>query len=65
MKKFIPFVLPLVWLGCQLLKASADQDPKPQIEARGPLHEAYAQPFMLNPTASAPVRKEPPPPLRE
>jgi len=61
----ITLLLPLAWLGCLVAKANADQDHLPQIEARGPLHEAYAQPFMLNPTANEPVRKEPPLPLRE
>src|SRR5262245_56041269 len=67
MKRIAHLALPLAlaWLGGTGTKATADQDTKYQIEARGPLHEAYAQPFMLNPSASAPIRKQPPLPMHE
>jgi hypothetical protein len=40
-------------------------DPDIQIDARGPVHEAYAQPHQANPGPNAAVDKKPPEPIPE
>src|SRR5438046_576528 len=36
-----------------------------EVQTRGPVHEAFAQPQDLTPAPGLPVPKEPPPPIRE
>lgn len=40
-------------------------DPKPQVEARGPVHEAYAQPHAKDPAPNEPIKQKPPEPVPE
>src|SRR5229473_3086346 len=46
---------------------SADEPPQKgiEIDARGPIHEAYAQPWQTNPGPNEPVPKKPPAPIPE
>jgi hypothetical protein len=40
-------------------------DPKPQVESRGPVHEAFAQPHVKDATAVLPIKQKPPEPVPE
>src|SRR5438105_14553112 len=44
---------------------AAKPDDGMEVEARGPVHEAYAKPFDKNLTPAAVVAKKPPPPIPE
>src|SRR5262245_58970743 len=45
--------------------ADAQANAKIQVETRGPVHEAFAQPFEKNPKPNKPVAKQPPQPIAE
>jgi len=45
--------------------ANADANAKIQVQARGPIHEAFAQPWEKNPQASEIIKKKPPEPIAE
>jgi hypothetical protein len=49
---------------CSLAHAD-DASRSIQVDARGPIHEAYAQPWQPNPSASSAVDKKPPEPIPE
>jgi hypothetical protein len=45
--------------------AEAQANSKIRVETRGPVHEAFAQPFEKDPKANKPVPKQPPQPIAE
>src|SRR5437764_1108017 len=65
LRQFATFVLPLALLSGP--PASA-QEPPPDgvaVQARGPVHEAFARPADAPPAAAPVVPAEPPPPINE
>src|SRR5688572_20408632 len=72
MKPFLfctPVALLLSLNGTLAQEVKAKETPKVegdvQVLARGPVHEAFAQPWQKNPHATAAVKREPPPPVAE
>src|SRR5947207_2331112 len=70
---FLSGLVGILGLGCLFLAgaaASSDEQPPPlppgiEVQARGPVHEAYAEPVDTNPQPSALVPKRPPDPVEE
>jgi hypothetical protein len=46
-------------------EAAAANDPNTEVQTKGAMHEAFAQPVVFNPTPSAVVPKQPPDPVEE
>ncbi len=59
------FVLPVLVAGALALSARADDKSAPEVLGRGPVHEAYAQPFEKNPAPNQAVDQKPPDPVPE
>jgi hypothetical protein len=70
---FLSGLFGILGLGCLFLAgvpASGDEQPPPlppgiEVQARGPVHEAYAEPVDTNPQPSVLVPKRPPDPVEE
>ena len=58
-------ILPALVAGVLAVAARAEDKPSPEVLARGPVHEAYAQPFEQNPAPNQPVNQKPPEPVPE
>src|SRR5437868_492333 len=60
-------LLPLAWAGVRADEPPLADKPNDKIEvdARGPVHEAYAQPWQTNPGPNEAVDKKPPEPIAE
>jgi hypothetical protein len=48
-----------------ITEVRADTEPKVEVEARGPLHEAFAQPWQKDAAANQPIDQKPPDPIAE
>lgn len=59
------FFLPALVAGVIAVAARADDKPAPEVLGRGPVHEAYAQPFEQNPAPNQAVDQKPPDPVPE
>jgi len=57
--------LSLLGLALAACELRAESEREIQVEARGPLHEAFAQPWEKNPAANEPIAKQPPDPIPE
>src|SRR5262245_36456440 len=61
----LPWLIALIIFAALAASARADLERKFQVEARGPLHEAYAQPWEANPKPNQPISEEPPAAINE
>jgi hypothetical protein len=61
----ILWLLPVLVTGAFSSASQADIDNRIQIEARGPVHEAFAQPWVINPEQNEIVTQESPAPIAE
>src|SRR5262245_21843660 len=59
------FVLPVLTAGTFALTAFAQDKSGPEVLGRGPLHEAYAQPWQPNPAPNQAIGQKPPEPVPE
>src|SRR5262245_5081711 len=57
-----PFVICLL---NPAVRADGPDQPGIEVDARGPIHEAFAQPWQANPVPNEPVEKKPPEPIPE
>ena len=64
MTRRFAFLLPVMATGLMAMAAQAEDIPENQAPgeplSRGPVHEAYAQPWEKNPMATEPVQMKPP-----
>src|SRR5262245_12410730 len=59
------WALPVILVGLLPSLARADTERRIQVEGRGPLHEAFAQPWDKNPGPNEAIAQEPPDPIVE
>lgn len=59
------FVLPVFAAGALAITAFAQDKTGPEVLGRGPLHEAYAQPWQQNPAPNQAIGQKPPEPVPE